>query len=349
VTFDAPLVAAATLRRAHGIDPRECPAADVTHQLQLAHVLLDGGFDGVATLEEAMAGGDHGLGTIDRLDGELVIVDGEPWRVDWHGVAELMPLETRTPFVIVSTLDSPRTVRLKDVDRAVVASAIEDLVDDPGAVVSVRLEGVFSSVLVRSVPPQDPPYRTYAEVCVTDEVRWEHKPFYGVFVGFRFPDLEAGSTLPGLHLHGLDRLRTTGGHNYELHVKDAVLSVGVSRDVVMHLPDRTMTDLLETPPDMRAVQRHLLRSGPRTIDEISRSMGVGADEASRRMDWLSDRGFVTELAGGIGGLGGEPRWQTALKAPGTRASGRVADLLDSLAVPTTMPTQSSTTTGARRP
>ena len=69
-------------------------------------------------------------------------------------------------------------------------AAVEDLVDDPGAVVSVRLEGAFTSVLVRSVPPQVPPYRPYAEVCATDEVRWVHRPFYGVFVGFRFPDLE---------------------------------------------------------------------------------------------------------------------------------------------------------------
>lgn len=335
MTLDAPLVAAATLRRSRGIDPRLCAAADVTHQLQLAHVLLDGGFDGVATLREALAGGDHGLGTVDRLDGELVVVDGEPWRVDWQGVAEIMPLETRTPFVVVSTLDSPRTVRLRDVTRAAVIAAVEDLVDDPGAVVSVRLEGAFTSVLVRSVPPQDPPYRPYAEVCRTDEVRWELRPFYGVFVGFRFPDLEgpragAGATIPGLHLHGLDRLRTTGGHNHDLHVKDAVLSVGVSRDVVMHLPDRTMTDLLETPPDMRAVQRRLLRSGPSTIDEVAAALGLGQAEAAARMEWLADRGFVSELAGGIGGLGGEPRWQTALRAHGTRPSSVIADLLEAL-------------------
>ena len=87
MSLDAPLVAAATLRRSHGMDPRQCAADDVTHQLQLAHVLLDGGYEGVATLEEALAGGDHGLGTVERLNGELVVVDGQPLRVDWHGVA----------------------------------------------------------------------------------------------------------------------------------------------------------------------------------------------------------------------------------------------------------------------
>ncbi len=330
MSLDASLVAAATLRRATGIDPRQCQAADVTHQLQLAHVLLDGGYEGVATLEEALAGGDHGLGTVERLDGELVIVDGEPWRVDWRGVAEIMPPETRTPFVIVSTMDRPRTMRLGDVDRAGVIAAVEDLVDDPGAVVSVRLEGHFTSVTVRSVPPQNPPYRPYAEVCLSDEVRWTHQPFHGVFVGFRFPDLEPGASIPGLHLHGLDRFRTTGGHNHEMQVRDAVLSVGVSRDVVMHLPERTMTDLLETPPDLRSVQRHLLRSGPSTIEQLAAALGVPAAEARRRIDWLADRGFVGEAPAGIGEPGGEPHWQVALKVHGSKSTGAVAAILDSL-------------------
>jgi alpha-acetolactate decarboxylase len=247
-----------------------------------------------------------------------------------------MPLETRTPFVVVSTLDNPTTVRLRDASREEVAAAVEDLVDDAGAVVSVRLEGAFTSVLVRSVPAQDPPYRPYAEVCVTDEVRWTHAPFYGVFVGFRFPDLEPGATIPGLHLHGLNRLRTTGGHNHDLHVKDAVLSVGVSRDVVLHLPDKSMLDLLETPAPMRAVQRRLLRSGPRTIAELSADLGADPAEVTSRIDWLADRGFITPDDGEPTGAGGEPRWRVALHTQGARASrdgGRSAevdDLLESL-------------------
>lgn len=218
-----------------------------------------------------------------------------------------MPPETRTPFVIVSTL-----------------------VDDPGAVISVRLEGAFTSVLVRSVPPQDPPYLPYAAVCATDEVRWVHAPFYGVFVGFRSPDLEPGATIPGLHLHGLDRLRTTGGHNNDLRVRDAGLSVGISRDVAMHLPERTMTDLLETPPDMRRVHRALLRSGPRTIAEVATALDLEIDEATRRLEWLADRDCITELPGGLAGPGGEPRWQTAQRAHGTRSPSAMAGLLDSL-------------------
>jgi acetolactate decarboxylase len=325
MTMDAPLVAAATLHRAYRMDPRDCEATDVTRQLQLAHVLLDGGYDGVTTLEEALAGGDTGLGTVDRLDGELVVVDGQPWRVDWQGRAELLPLQTRTPFAVVSSMDDPKTQRLQDVDREQVLACIQDLTGDPGAVITVRIEGAFEYVLVRSVPPQDPPYRPYVEVCQTDEVRWEHKPFFGVFVGFVFPDLSPGAAIPGLHLHGLDRMRTTGGHNHEMRVRDAKLSVSASRDVIMQLPERSMTDFLETPDPARRVQRELLRSGASSVARLAVALDVSEAHVQSQLQWLADRGYVMPVD-----QDGQTHWRTSLRAPASRASGRVADLLDSL-------------------
>lgn len=326
VTLDAPLVAAAAIHRTRGLDHASCSADEQTYQLQLAHVLLDGGYDGVATLEEALAGGDHGLGTVDRLDGELVVVDGEPWRVDALGNADLLPMDTRTPFVVVSSMPSPTKMTLRDCTREQVQAAIEDLVADPGAIVSVRLEGSFDQVLVRSVPAQEPPYRPYAEVCATDEVRWEHKPFFGVFVGFRFPDLEPGATLPGLHLHGLDRLRTTGGHNYELHVREATLSVETSHEVSLHLPERNMLDMLQAPAEMRSAQRALLRAGSLTIEQLATALKISPDAARDRVDWLADRGFVEETVQPHG----EPTWSMTLTAPGLKSSSTIDDILDRL-------------------
>jgi len=329
MAIDAPLVAAATLHRQVLSDIQPGPD-DIVYQLQLAHVLLDGGYDGVLTIGEALQGGDHGLGTLDRLDGELVIVDGIPWQVDFHGVARVVPPEAPTPFVVVSRMESPATRRVTDLDRDGLIAVVEEMVDDPGAVVSVRVEGRFHDVLVRSVPPQDPPYRPYLEVCQADEVRWQHAPFEGVFVGFRFPDLSGGDVIPGLHLHGLSADRSTGGHNHDLHVADALLSVGVSRDVVLALPDRGMVDLLETPHALRMVQRVLLRRGPRTAAEVASALQITPEEARSRLQWLSDRGFAEEMDTGVGGLGGAPRWRMRLGPRSSRSGDRVSELLADL-------------------
>jgi acetolactate decarboxylase len=327
--LDPSLAAAVTLRRSTGVRAA-CGAHDGVFQLTLAHVLLDGGYDGVTALADVLPSGDHGLGTVDRLDGELVVVDGEPWRVDATGAAALVPPTTRTPFVVLTNMERATTTRLRDTDRDGLLRAIDALVPDTSAVVAVRLEGRFRRVLVRSVPAQRPPYRPYAEVCRTDEVRWEHHDFDGVFVGFRFPDLGTADIIAGLHLHGLDTARTTGGHNHELHVDDAALTVSVAHDIALALPDRGMVDLLEMDDELRAVQRALLRRGPLTLRSVAGALDIDLTEAQRRLDWLTDRGHLTIDTSGLAGLGGPPRWRMSLHTKASRIPSRAAALLADL-------------------
>ena len=334
--LDPALAAAVTLRHQRGTDGH-CSADDEIFQLSLADVLLDGGYDGVVRLSEVMDAGDHGLGTVDRLDGELVVVDGEPWRVDHTGRAEIVSPETLTPFVVLTTIEHPRRIRLRDVDRDGVIAAIDQLVDDRAGVVAVRLEGRFTRVLVRSVPAQDPPYRPYIEVCATDEVRWEHHDFNGVFVGFSFPDLGSGATIAGLHLHGLDTDRTTGGHNHELVVDDAELTVSTSHDITLALPDRSMIELLEMPDEIRSVQRSILRHGPQSVARLAADLGIDEAEASRRLHWLADRGFAEEgpadpSASGQGGTdaSGAPVWRITMRSRRRALPDKLDDLLRDL-------------------
>jgi len=328
MALDAPLVAAVTLNR-HGLDVSDDDSA--TRQLQLAHVLLDGGYDGVATMAEALAGGDHGLGTLDRLDGELVVADGVPWQIDSTGRANQVPLNATTPFVVVTHFEPTASTRLTDCSRDDLVSAIATLAPRSDAVLAVRVEGSFSHVLVRSVPAQEKPYRPYVEVCATDEVRFEYAPFEGVFIGFQFPELGAdGATIAGLHLHGLSADQSTGGHNYDLTIDDAVVSIGVSHEVGISLPDRAMVDLLDTPADMRAVQRALLRRGPRTRDQLSHDVGLTVSRVDQTLLWLGDRGYIEELPGGVAGLGGEPRWKVRLTGRATHGGDRVSAALTDL-------------------
>lgn len=149
-------------------------------------------------------------------------------------------------------------------------------------------------------------------------------------MGFRFPDLEIGYSAGTLHLHGVDADRTTGGHNHEFHIEDAELQISVSRDVLLALPDRSMLDLLEMPPESRAVQRVLLRCGAMTTAQVATAIRCDEIDVGRRLGALADRGFVEVLEGGVAGLGGPPRWRITMSSRGRRMSPRVQSLLGDL-------------------
>ena len=63
--------------------------------------LLEGGYDGDATLAEVLRMGDLGLGTVQHLDGELVVLDGDAWAVRADGRVDALDASVRTPFAVV--------------------------------------------------------------------------------------------------------------------------------------------------------------------------------------------------------------------------------------------------------
>ena len=63
--------------------------------------LMDGEYRGDATLAEVLRMGDLGIGTVQQLGGELVVVDGEPWLAEADGTVHRVDVATKTPFAVV--------------------------------------------------------------------------------------------------------------------------------------------------------------------------------------------------------------------------------------------------------
>ena len=109
------------------------PAVEHTaFQAGTLKALLGGQFDGDATVGEVLRHGDLGLGTIQGLDGELVIVDGQAFVIDAAGRVRLVPDETLTPFAVVSQF-VPRVTAAVDRPHALaqLAGFLDELVDEP--------------------------------------------------------------------------------------------------------------------------------------------------------------------------------------------------------------------------
>jgi len=199
------------------------PVAErVAFQIGTLDALIDGRFDGDATIGELLAHGDLGLGTVQHLGGELVILDRAAYVVDADGRVHVVSPATRTPFAVVCrfrpgekiALDGP--IPLAAVQRAIDARAPH------ASVIAVRVDGTFTHLRLRSVREQHPPYPPLAEV-TAHQTEWDLDRATGTLLGFRFPDDVAGLEAPGYHLHFLSADRRHGGH-----VLDGVLVSGTA-------------------------------------------------------------------------------------------------------------------------
>lgn len=217
---------------------REDPdAAHVAFQTGTLDALMQGHLGGDATVGDVLTHGDLGIGTVEHVAGELVIVDGEAFVVDGDGAVARVDPATPTPFAVACRF-SPRARAdvAVPVDLAGFRAVIDGLLPTAQPVVAVRADGEFAGLRLRSLHGHRPPYPPLAEI-VADQAEWSVAAATGTVVGFRFPDAVAGVEAPGHHLHFLSDDRAAGGHLLDLTMVRGTVRVDGADELHVELPD----------------------------------------------------------------------------------------------------------------
>lgn len=174
--------------------------------------LVQPNYDGLAPLRSVVGDATIGLGTFDRLDGELVLVRGTVYRVGTDGVPQPVALSRTTPFFEGVRFTPQASMRVPaGTECSALVPLIDDLARTSGGMVAVRLIGTFDVLTARSVPAQVQPYPPLSEV-VADQTVFPMTNVRATLVGFRTGADLLGVGAPGLHLHGLTKTRDAGGH-----------------------------------------------------------------------------------------------------------------------------------------
>ena len=184
----------------------------VLFQASTIGALLEGAYDGDLSFAELAEHGDLGLGTLNRLDGEMIALDGEFFRADVDGAIRAIAPAERTPFAVVTRFEPALDERFESaLGQAELLARLDALMPAEASSCAVRLDGRFELVRARSVPAQSPPYRPLAEV-VADQHVFELEGVDGTMLGFRFPAYVEGIEVAGYHLHFISADRSRGGH-----------------------------------------------------------------------------------------------------------------------------------------
>jgi len=217
------------------------PRTEVLTQISTYDALFAGLYDGTAPVASLDGCGDFGLGTLDRWNGEVVLLDGKYHLIAGDG--SVQPVNDRsvtTPFLAVTWFHDDEQKPLTegvtyDQLKALPAAYVPAL----NLVYAIKIEGTFHHVKTRSMPPQNKPYKVMAELVKTQPT-FEFKEVAGTMVGFWTPPSMKGIGLAGWHLHFLTKDGQGGGHVLEFTAKDAVLKLNEKHEVdwrLSTLPD----------------------------------------------------------------------------------------------------------------
>jgi acetolactate decarboxylase len=234
----------ASLISVAGCSPAMQVDRDTIFQTSTIGALMKGIYEGQMTVGELRPYGDFGLGTFEALDGEMVELDGKFYQVKLDGSVYAVPDSIKTPFAAVTFFDNDKAV---DLDRQLDLNGLQSFMDTllPGVNLfyAVKIDGKFSYMKTRSVPPQVKPYPLLTDA-IKDQQVLAFRDVEGTMIGFRCPPYIEGVNVPGYHFHFLDKVRKRGGHVLDCTTSNVTIVFDKTAGMIMELPDTTDFNML---------------------------------------------------------------------------------------------------------
>jgi acetolactate decarboxylase len=163
------------------------PGRNTLFQTSTIDALLAGVYDGDLSCGDLLKHGDFGIGTFDRVDGEMVVLEGTLYQVKADGKVYKPDSNCKTPFATICHFNPEKAI---SIDTSIDYKRLETLIDaaapNQNLFCAIRITGQFRSMKTRSVPAQKKPYRPLKEV-TNNQPEFDMNNVFGTIVGFRCP------------------------------------------------------------------------------------------------------------------------------------------------------------------
>jgi acetolactate decarboxylase len=215
------------------------PPANTVTQISTIDALLAGAYTGTLPCRQLMQYGDLGIGTFDRLDGEMMLVNGRMHQIKADGKVYTPDPHATTPFAAVCRFTPDTAI---PVNQTMTGQELKQFMDarlpDQNRFYAFKITGRFNTACTRSVPAQQPPYQPLVKVTAS-QPEFTRTNITGIIVGFRCPPFVKGVNVPGYHLHFLADSEDFGGHLLDFSIAGGIIQADACNRFLMLLPENS--------------------------------------------------------------------------------------------------------------
>ncbi|MFC2099008.1 acetolactate decarboxylase [Bacteroidota bacterium] len=189
---------------------------DLIYHYSVLKALDNGVLEGTMIVGELKKYGDIGLGTFNGTDGEMIVLNGEVYRVSAEGSIVKPDDAQLVPYTVLSFFRPDDTLQMEGIiDYPSLIEYAEGKLPSQNLFYAIRISGEFEYIKCGGAFKQERPYDKSLPEMLANRPIYEAVNIFGTLVGYWCPKYIGDINSDGFHLHFLSDDHSVGGHLLE--------------------------------------------------------------------------------------------------------------------------------------
>lgn len=197
---------------------------DVFYQYSIWFAFVNKVFDGDLKVSELKKHGDIGLGSFDFLDGEMVMLDGIPYRIRENGEITPGADDDEIVYADATFFHADGEFELSgELNYESFKAQLDSRMNSRHYFYAYKVHGTFDKVKLGGVPKVEKPFVDGLDVLLPVRPIFETTEVSGTLIGFYCPEYIGNINAYGHHFHFISDDLNWGGHMMEFSATQGLI------------------------------------------------------------------------------------------------------------------------------
>jgi len=200
--------------------------SDIFYHYSVWYAFVNKIFDGELKVSELKQKGDIALGSYDRLDGELIMLDGVPYRATQDGKVTVAKDDAKIVYANATFFDEEQSFKIDKIGNYKdLRTKINEKLPSKNLFYAFKIHGDFKKMKCGGLHKQEKPFKEGLDVLIPNRPIFERENFSGTMIGFFCPDYIGDINVKAYHLHFVSDDRQFAGHVMEFEAENLEVSI----------------------------------------------------------------------------------------------------------------------------